>query len=165
MILQTALDMHITDQYNEYLEYTAKCDTHKRTVEEWLDPEFQGEGGQVDIAREVGTRVAAEMGEFVSFGVFNNCREHGITVSNAYGWTFCFYEHRNSDFICIEGCPTAEIKSWGPYSDTDKWDILGQANWKEYDSAARQVIAVLNAAVSFDVTRDELRMAAKEAAK
>ncbi|QKY79733.1 hypothetical protein SEA_ENGINEER_159 [Gordonia Phage Engineer] len=164
MILQTALDMHITEQYRQH------CDMHDRhgwegklTPEGFLSEDYQGEGSQFDIAREVGTRVAAELGELVSWGVFDNCREHGVTVSNAYGWTFCFYEHRNSDDICIEGCPTAEVQSWGPYSDTSKYDVLGQARWMDYDSAAAQMVAILNAATSFDVTRDDLRAAASEA--
>lgn len=80
----------------------------------------------------------------LEFGVFNNCREYGLTVS-LNGWTFCAYEHRNSDDICIEGCPDRKVQEWGPYGGEDKYDVLFSARWKQYHEAAAALIAALQA--------------------
>ncbi len=111
---------------------------------------------QLFIAREVGVRVAREMGEFVSYGTFYNLREHGLTYTvlgpdlhPENGWTFCVYEHRNSDEIIINGCRTAEVKPYGPYGGQDKWDTLGCFDYGNYDDAANALIRILNLAMEF----------------
>ena len=76
----------------------------------------------------------------LDFGVFENCREYGVTVTVA-GWTFAAYEHRNSDKICVEGCPTDEVKEYGPYGGEDKHDVLFSARWKHYSDVADAVVA------------------------
>lgn len=69
------------------------------------------------------------------FGVFDNCREYGLTV-RAGDWTFCVYEHRNSDSICIEGCPTSEAPFYGPYGGEDKYDTLATYGPGKYAQVA-----------------------------
>lgn len=71
----------------------------------------------------------------LDFGTFSNCREYGMTVTVG-GWTFAAYEHRNSDNICIEGCPTSEVQDFGPYGGDDKFDVLFSARWKQYHEVA-----------------------------
>ena len=163
MRYDAAIEAHIEQQYAKFLKYPATWN-EDRSREYFLSEDYQGEGNQFDIAREVGIRVAKEMGELVSFGVFDNCREHGITVSSAGGWTFCVYEHRNSDEICIEGCPTPEVRPYGPYGGRDKYDVLFRTRWQDYDGAARAMIAVLKASVELtDVTRRTLTVHAQTA--
>ena len=73
--------------------------------------------------------------ELLDFGTFDNCREYGVTVTVG-GWTFAAYEHRNSDDICVEGCPTAEVTPYGPYGGEDKYDVLFSARRRRYHEAA-----------------------------
>lgn len=96
----------------------------------------------------------------LSFGTFNNCREYGMTVTVG-GWTFAVYEHRNSDDICIEGCPTGEVREFGPYGGTGKHDVLFSARWKQY----HQVAGAINTMARFvlgtpDATRDAVKAVA-----
>jgi hypothetical protein len=72
----------------------------------------------------------------VEFGTFENCREYGLTVTVG-NWTFCAYEHRNSDALCIEGCPTGEAKDYGPYGGEDKYDVLFSTNHGRYYEARK----------------------------
>jgi hypothetical protein len=43
----------------------------------------------------------------ITIGTFTNCREVGLTfaVLEKKNFTFCVYEHRNSDSIIINGAP------------------------------------------------------------
>lgn len=98
----------------------------------------------------------------VTFGYFDNCREYGLTVEIG-DWTFCAYEHRNSDNICIEGCPTAEVKSYGPYGGEDKYDTLGSWRWKDYDGARDALIAMMKLVQDAGTaTRRQLKAVAKQ---
>jgi len=85
--------------------------------------------------------------ELLDFGTFDNCREHGITVSVG-GWTFAAYEHRNSDDICINGCPTADVQPYGPYGGEDKHDVLFSCGWKQYHEAADALKAFARAVIA-----------------
>jgi hypothetical protein len=77
--------------------------------------------------------------ELLDFGVFDNCREYGLTVTVG-GWTFAVYEHRNSDDIILNGCPTDQVLPYGPYApDGDKHDVLFAARWTQYHEAAQAV--------------------------
>lgn len=80
----------------------------------------------------------------VEFGTFDNCREYGLTIT-AGDWTFCAYEHRNSDEIHIEGCPTTDVKEWGPYGGSDKFDTLAHYRWEQYGSVASGIRAGVRA--------------------
>lgn len=69
-------------------------------------------------------KLSEDDGLQVEIGTFDNCREYGNTyraLNAKQDYTFCVYEHRNSDQIYINGCPTNEVKSYGPYSGKDKW--------------------------------------------
>ena len=82
----------------------------------------------------------------VEVGKFDNCREYGNTyrVLNAkQDYTFCVYEHRNSDQICINGCPTEEIKIYGPYTDGSKYDYHYSVSYDEHYRAAIKLIEFL----------------------
>ena len=93
----------------------------------------------------------------LDFGVFENCREYGVTVTVG-GWTFAAYEHRNSDDICIEGTRTDDVKPYGPYGTDDKYDVLFSARWKQYHEAAKAISAIARHALTNpDATRDDLK--------
>lgn len=104
----------------------------------------------------------------IEFGTFDNCREYGLTVT-AGDWTFCAYEHRNSDQIHIEGCPTTDIQEWGPYGGDDKFDTLAHYGWQRYESAASGLRAAVRAAqnrvgenMSRIYVRQRIRLASSE---
>lgn len=166
MNILDAIERHVDQQYTKRATWYAE-QGEKITREYFLSEDYQGEGGgQFGIAREVGLRVAGVMGEFVSYDVFDNCREHGITYRGAGGWTFCAYEHRNSDQIHIEGCPTPLVESYGPYGGRDKYDTLHHVEWMDYQGAADALIAMLQLTMNAsdqgrEVTRRELTIAAQ----
>lgn len=99
-------------------------------------------GGQFEIAPTVAAICAEKLGGLVTFDVFDNGREHGVTVSGPGGWTFCAYEHRNSDQVCVEGCPTNQMHSFGPYGGHDSWDVLATTSPADHPlgAAAAQII-------------------------
>lgn len=144
MIFQSALEKHRADQSFESWWHESDGD-----IEDF---------SRVAIPREVGKIVASEMGEFVTWGVFDNCREHGLTATNSGGWTFCWYEHRNSDLIHIEGCPTSEIKEWGPYGGKDKWDTLAQFWPETYADVAACLVEMLVSAHANTTRADMLEI-------
>ncbi len=93
----------------------------------------------------------------LDFGTFYNCREYGMTVTVG-GWTFAVYEHRNTDDICIEGCPTAEVKDHGPYGGDDKYDVLHYARYNEHYESARFLNAIVEHVLDHpDATRSNLK--------
>lgn len=151
MRLNEALQSHIDQQFNKGY-YPTK-------------DELMSDNRQVVISREVGSRVSSRMGELVSYGTFDNCREHGITfqtpdsnLSLKDGWTFCVYEHRNSDEICVEGCPTSEVESYGPYGGENKYDTLFSTRYMDYDGAADAICDALTfVATTPNVTRQSVR--------
>lgn len=157
MRYDAALEAHIEEQYAKFLAYPVEWN-EDRSREYFLSEGYLGEGlGQIGVAQGVIPLVAKEMGELVSYGTFDNCREHGVTVTSAGGWTFCVYQHRNFDGICIEGCPTDEIKEYGPYGGEDKYDTLYGTRWQDFEGAAKAMVAMLHATVAGPVTRQELR--------
>ena len=82
----------------------------------------------------------------IEVGTFDNCREYGNTyrvVDAKQDYTFCVYEHRNSDNICINGCPTDEMKSYGPYSGGTKWDWYFSASYDEFYKVAAELHQML----------------------
>ena len=100
----------------------------------------------------------------ITFGTFDNCREYGMTVS-INGWTFCAYEHRNSDQICIEGCPTGKVQSYGPYAGEDKYDVLFTAEWQQYHLVRLALNAAMHAVeMDYNITRSYLKTVMKKAA-
>lgn len=82
----------------------------------------------------------------VEVGTFDNCREYGNTyrvLNGEQDYTFCVYEHRNSDEICINGCPTSEVKPFGPYINGSKWDYHFSASYGEYQKVANVLFDML----------------------
>jgi hypothetical protein len=111
--------------------------------ESGLSDEFYGEEGLLD------------------FGTFENCREYGVTVTVG-GWTFAAYEHRNSDDICLEGCPAGEVRDFGPYGSDDKHDVLFSAKWKQYHEVAGALTrATRHVLANPAATRADVRAATK----
>lgn len=98
----------------------------------------------VKLGAEVGYYLADWLGtgRYPTVGLFDNCREYGLTFESG-GWTFCVYEHRNSDSICIEGCPTDEVKSYGPYGGVDNYDTIACFQYDTHTSDVARVMAEL----------------------
>lgn len=113
-----------------------------------LDPDNEENDDQLLISQRVGQIVVERLGaEFVDFGTFDNCREYGLTYTVA-GWQFAVYEHRNSDEICLQGCPLPEVRPYGPYGDhgdANKYDVLAKVSWQHYGAAAEMLIAAIRA--------------------
>lgn len=125
-----------------------------------------GDCTNVVISDMVGHLVLEALGpEWVDFGTFDNCREYGLTFT-VPGWQFCVYEHRNSDKICVQGCPIGEVNPWGPYGGVDKWDVLASARYEMYGAAAAFLIDALRFVNrNPNATRDEVKRAIADAAE
>lgn len=98
----------------------------------------------------------------LTYGTFDNCREWGLTVSVG-GWTWCAYEHRNSDQIQLQGCPDAEVRPYGPYGNAghaSKWDTLGSLGpHDEWVAADALVHAIRFVVANPQATRDQVKAA------
>lgn len=82
----------------------------------------------------------------VEVGTFDNCREYGNTyraIGAKQDYTFCVYEHRNSDQIYINGCLTEEIKPYGPYSGDDKWFYHAIFSYNQHYEVAQKLYEFL----------------------
>jgi hypothetical protein len=76
-------------------------------------------------------------------GSFDNCREYGNTYSiKDSNFTYCIYEHRNSDSIIINGCKNQDIKPYGPYKG-DKWDYLESFNYGQIQETVNKLYEYL----------------------
>jgi len=77
----------------------------------------------------------------ISIGTFTNCRECGLTFAvfaeNGETFTWCVYEHRNSDSIIING-KDGYITLNGdlPYCSDNKWQYLGASGCGEHQATA-----------------------------
>ncbi len=122
-----------------------------------------GDDVQVTISRIVGALVLDALGpEWVDFGTFDNCREYGLTFS-VPGWQFCVYEHRNSDNICVQGCPADQVQPYGPYGGGGKWDVLARAQYDCRGAAAAALIDALRFVNNNPgATREQVRRAIEE---
>lgn len=99
----------------------------------------------------------------LEFGVFDCGREYGLTYTVA-DWTFCVYEHRNTDSLCIEGCPTDDMKPCGPYGGSDKYDVMFETGPEgEYRVYRALEAALLHVKDSPGATRDKLKKVMKRA--
>jgi hypothetical protein len=84
----------------------------------------------------------------IHVGTFTNCREVGLTfiITGLYkdgdykvvdNFTFCVYEHRNSDEIIVNGkegyvCLNGEL----PYGGETKWDYIKSFSYNKHMEAA-----------------------------
>ena len=135
------------------LESEQTCDWSK--TEGWIvDPEDDGLATNYVIAKEVGGALAEGVGNRISFGTFDNCREWGLTFE-AGDWTFCCYEHRNSDQIHIEGNLTDCIETWGPYGGADKFDTMFSAGWQKYQVITAALSRVIVTALAGELESRE----------
>lgn len=131
--------------------YPCRCGEMRNDPDEWTEhvklfgQECRCDYSQHYIAREVGSRVVAELGnEWFAFGTFDNCREWGLTFT-ADSWQFAVYQHRNSDSMCTQGCRVWDVQPYGPWGGdiVDKFDVLTWADWLDYDIAADNLVACL----------------------
>lgn len=84
----------------------------------------------------------------VTIGTFTNCRECGLTFKvsdkgNAFTW--CVYEHRNSDEIIING-KEGYISFNGdlPYNGDSKYSYLYNFNHGEFSECADKLTEIIN---------------------
>lgn len=133
-----ALTRLIAEQHADYAEMCQRYNLSGPPT----PAEYAADNANITISRIVGDMVDKATEGAVNFGTFNNCREYGLTFTLGL-WTFCVYEHRNSDEICIEGCPTAEAKPYGPYGGFDQYDTLTCDDPEEYKAVAGQLVAML----------------------
>lgn len=79
------------------------------------------------------------------------------------GWTFAVYEHRNSDAICVEGCRDEEVKPYGPYSGEDKYDVLYDTKYRDYEGATEFLVRAMKFVKEHSgATREQLKGLAKK---
>jgi len=100
---------------------------------------------QYIIAKEVGGALAEAFRDGIDFGTFDNCREWGLTFTVG-DWTFCCYEHRNSDEVHIEGCPTDQTEPFGPYGGESKYDTLFRSEPEQYQTVTKVLVRIIEAA-------------------
>jgi hypothetical protein len=127
----------INEQYADYVELRQRYNLDQTPVSE-----YTADSTNITISRIVGDMVDKATEGAIDFGTFDNCREYGLTFTLGL-WTFCVYEHRNSDEICIEGCLTAEMKSYGPYGGISKYDTLTCDGPEEYKAVADKLTSML----------------------
>ncbi len=88
----------------------------------------------------------------VNVGCFTNCREVGLTFAllGAYdeagkyhsvdAFTFCIYEHRNSDEIIINGkAGYVSFNGELPYGGETKYDYLAHFSYNQHYEAAEKL--------------------------
>lgn len=86
--------------------------------------------------------------ETIHVGVFTNCRECGYTymcmAENGKTFTFCTYEHRNSDAIIING-KEGHISFNGdlPYCADNKYTNLSEYAYGEYLLTAQKLLKLI----------------------
>jgi hypothetical protein len=129
----------------------ARSVSHHIAIPGWENPPTRDEVAtgreNIRIAAIVGNDLVSDLlydiRDELVFGTFDNCREYGITVTVG-GWTFSVYEHRNSDDIIVNGCPTADVQPFGPYAkDGDKYDVLFSTRWRNYEGASAALAAAI----------------------
>jgi hypothetical protein len=78
-------------------------------------------------------------------GTFTNCRESGLTFivskkDNSDYFTFCVYEHRNSDNIIINGRKGYLTMNGSlPYSGGSKYEYLDSFQYNEDKKVAKRL--------------------------
>lgn len=86
----------------------------------------------------------------ISIGTFTNCRECGYTYMITDGsydnwFTFCTYEHRNSDDIVINGkTGLVNMNDELPYNGDSKYDFLASFRYDDYEGAVSKLVELIN---------------------
>lgn len=82
----------------------------------------------------------------ITVGTFTNCRECGLTfmVMGKKSFTWCIYEHRNSDGIIINGkegyiCLNGEL----PYIGNSKYEYLAEFKYNQHYEVARKLTELI----------------------
>lgn len=95
----------------------------------------------------------------ISVGTFTNCRECGLTFM-LYGknpFTWCVYEHRNSDAIIINGKEGyISVNGELPYKSDSKFDFLAEFHYNQSLEAANFLAKEF---IKFNQVETELRKA------
>ena len=87
----------------------------------------------------------------IEVGEFDNCRESGFTyraLNSAIDFTFCVYEHRNSDQLIINGCLTKDVKHYGPYGSNDKYFSYARFSYNQHYDCASRLLELISSVVS-----------------
>jgi hypothetical protein len=93
----------------------------------------------------------------VSVKTFINGRECGFTYMmfngiNAFTW--CTYEHRNSDSIIINGCEGYKDNAGDlPYATDSKWDYIATFSPGQYKEAAKKLSELILEYAAKEVTK------------
>ena len=83
----------------------------------------------------------------IDVGAFTNCREAGLTFkvmdTNCKGFksfTWCVYEHRNSDSIIINGKEGyLSLSGDLPYKGKTKYEYIGEFKYNQHYEAAQEL--------------------------
>lgn len=84
----------------------------------------------------------------INVGTFTNCRECGLTFKvmekNTKSFTWCIYEHRNSDFIIING-KQGYISMNGelPYKGNSQYSYLAEFHWNQHLECANKLAELI----------------------
>lgn len=86
--------------------------------------------------------------ESLIIGCFTNCREQGHTyivhAKNGKSFTFCIYEHRNSDEIIINGKEGhVSLNGELPYKGDNKNEYIASFGPDDYYKAARKLSGLI----------------------
>ena len=82
----------------------------------------------------------------IDIGAFTNCRECGLTFMLRYpnSFTWCVYEHRNSDDIIINGKEGYISKNGDiPYMEGTKWDYIASFNYHQHYECAKKLAELI----------------------
>ena len=78
----------------------------------------------------------------IAVGTFTNCRECGLTfkIMLRESFTWCIYEHRNSDEIIINGKEGyISMNGMLPYCGNSKWEYLASFSCNQYSKCANKL--------------------------
>lgn len=95
----------------------------------------------------------------IAVGTFTNCRECGLTFrvmsKRAEAFTWCIYEHRNSDNIIING-KEGYITMNGelPYKGDSKYIYIASFNWNQHLECAHKLAELI---IKFNSKRTKIK--------
>jgi len=82
----------------------------------------------------------------IEVGTFTNCRECGLTfkVAEEKAFTWCVYEHRNSDEIILNG-KEGHITLSGdlPYKGNSKYDYIASFKFNQHYECAEKLAKLI----------------------
>ena len=78
----------------------------------------------------------------ISIGAFTNCRENGLTFmfSEKKSFTWCVYEHRNSDEIILNGAEGyISMNGELPYKSGSKYNYIAGFSYNQHYECAERL--------------------------